>query len=351
MDWLKIIIDAALFAGAYFLICMITGREFSVKETAVKNLEDELKEKRIKLKSDGENLVLLDQQELFQIKEKLGSMKDRLQIQLENRKTQDTEVVRIYEQYTNLVSTHTAEENKRNKEINEINSNYAIIVQNTNKAFTIADNLSSSAKNAFDLSGDVQEEIKIVTAALQDIAEKSSALYDQSKKISKIIEIINEISAKTHILSINASIVSARAGKEGRTFDVVSREIRKLATETDKSLKQIEDEINKIQEIIKYLVKGINDANVQTMKERDMLTAVIGALQGVTLGVEVLRAVSNVVNTKTVQQKAMMETIFVNYQKILKDINTLSVTGKNPSEGGNLAAEIDYLKSIINSFQ
>jgi methyl-accepting chemotaxis protein len=154
----------------------------------------------------------------------------------------------------------------------------------------------------------------------------------EQSKISKIIEIINEISSKTHILSINASIVSARAGKDGKAFDVVSKEIRKLAIETEKSLKQIEDEINKIQEIIKYVVNGINDANAQTMKERDMLSAVIGALQGVTLGVEVLRAVSNVVNTKTIQQKELMESIFHDYQQILKNINSFSAIENNPVE-------------------
>ncbi len=53
-------------------------------------------------------------------------------------------------------------------------------------------------------------------------------LHKRIQDISQIVELIETISGETKILSINASIESARGGENSRGFGVVAAEIRKL---------------------------------------------------------------------------------------------------------------------------
>ncbi len=57
--------------------------------------------------------------------------------------------------------------------------------------------------------------------------------------IFKLTGDISDIAERVHILSINASIESARAGVKGNGFKVIANEIQKLAHETQKFLKDI----------------------------------------------------------------------------------------------------------------
>lgn len=61
------------------------------------------------------------------------------------------------------------------------------------------------------------------------VIDNISYLSQKAKSIEAFIDIINDISEQTTLLSLNASIEAARAGTAGRSFAVVAEEIRKLA--------------------------------------------------------------------------------------------------------------------------
>ena len=63
--------------------------------------------------------------------------------------------------------------------------------------------------------------------------EKSISLYDEMTKA------IDKIASNIHMISLNASIESARAGEHGRSFAVVAEAIRALAGETQEATSKI----------------------------------------------------------------------------------------------------------------
>jgi methyl-accepting chemotaxis protein len=109
--------------------------------------------------------------------------------------------------------SHSSESNtEMSQDLGNLKANAEFINENVVRAFEIADNLANTAKEAFELSENVQSGVKIVTDALGASLQNTEELFTQSKKITRILEIMSDISEKIHILSINASIVSARAG-------------------------------------------------------------------------------------------------------------------------------------------
>ena len=59
-------------------------------------------------------------------------------------------------------------------------------------------------------------------------------------RIGKIVESINQISRHTQLISLNAKVESARAGKAGEAFGVVSNEVSILAEHAAKAAEKID---------------------------------------------------------------------------------------------------------------
>ena len=99
---------------------------------------------------------------------------------------------------------------------------------------------------------------------VDQVSELGRAAVD----ISKVTEVITEISEQTNLLALNATIEAARAGEAGKGFAVVANEIKELAAQTAKATGDIRDKIDGIQSStdktvteIDTIMNVINDVN------------------------------------------------------------------------------------------
>jgi len=85
------------------------------------------------------------------------------------------------------------------------------------------------------------------------------------EEITNISDAIKAIASQTNLLSLNASIESARAGEAGRGFAVVAEEIRGLSDETNK-------EINKIGDLANRLLAAVNTLTNESVEGMTQLS-------------------------------------------------------------------------------
>ncbi len=117
--------------------------------------------------------------------------------------------------------------------ISSINS----LAKGTEKRNNIAQKLSETSKKG-------KEDMKASISNMQAISKAT-------EEISNMINIINDLSEQTNLLSMNAAIEAAHAGSSGGGFAVISKEIRALSINSSKNAKIISDSLQSITAQIK----------------------------------------------------------------------------------------------------
>ena len=146
----------------------------------------------------------------------------------------------------------------------------SIVAGATQKVMGVNDQMKTisqavdTAKRAVDSTGEAtkegDEKVSFAIAGVEGLAkgaEKASAavqkLYDGSKNIAEINEVITSIAGQTKLLALNAAIEAARAGEQGKGFAVVAEEVRKLAEESEAAAQEISGVIQKNSEEIEHV--------------------------------------------------------------------------------------------------
>jgi methyl-accepting chemotaxis protein len=117
------------------------------------------------------------------------------------------------------------------------------------------------AKNGTMNKGIAARVAEVETAAAN--ARSIAALFDELKKksasVAGITGSIQDVSDRTGILAINASIEAARAGNVGRGFRIIANEVRNLANQTGEFAKQIETNIGEFQETVETINRQMTE--------------------------------------------------------------------------------------------
>ncbi|MDO5653756.1 MAG: methyl-accepting chemotaxis protein, partial [Brachymonas sp.] len=158
--------------------------------------------------------------------------------------------------------------------------------------------------------GTVNDTVKGMESIRETIAEtekRIKRLGERSQEISGIVNLINTISERTHVLALNASMQAAVAGEAGRGFAVVAEEVQRLAESSRNATQQIatlvgniqletNETINTVNQTIGQVVQGSEQAQragEQMRRTQEITAQLVSQVQTIAQASEQQKIVSN----------------------------------------------------------
>ncbi|MBL0956292.1 MAG: HAMP domain-containing protein, partial [Leptospira sp.] len=170
------------------------------------------------------------------------------------------------------------------------------IVKITEEMTTIKSSIANIEKALLQLTELSDQSTSLANSgnrSIQNTDMTMTEIRSVTKEITGIIDLITEISERTNLLALNASIEAARAGDAGMGFAVVAEEISKLADKTQSSVKSIKKLIDK-----SHLV--VNEGSTHVMEAVSALSEIVGQSKRMN------NAVTHLKEEMTTQSKSLL---------------------------------------------
>ncbi len=174
-------------------------------------------------------------------------------------KSQSDNVILLAENERNVVELTVAELKSASDTMVKINK----LAKLSN---TAAEDASKSTKTAMSTVTNTVTSINKIRDTIRETEKRIKRLGERSQEINSAVNLINNISERTHILALNASMHAASAGEAGRGFAVVADEVQRLAESSREATSEIETLVNNIQLETTSTVNTMNELTSQVVE-------------------------------------------------------------------------------------
>ncbi len=256
-------IAGVLFVGLSFWNIMLITKPLS----KVINMIHELGERKFNVRTE-----LKGQDEISQIAETMdefaGTLSTMFTSFIDNARLIDESSDNVTNTATQMEKTTTSIADSANQEVNLLNMSRNLILDITSSVHETTRNILDLQK----IATEAEKETELVTESIAKVDNSMSMIQESGIQIEDIIGVITDISNRTNLLSLNASIEAAKAGDYGKGFAVVADEVGKLAEQSSTSMVEI-------QELIETSTHNIQEGTRVIQDTRKVLQTIIKMVQ------------------------------------------------------------------------
>lgn len=222
--------------------------------------------------------------------------------------------------------------------------------------------ISETTKKADGISEDLRKTTEKGVKAIFSAEEAISLIEESSIEVSKAVEKIKEISSKTNLLAMNASIEAAHAGEAGKGFAVVAAEVRELSNTSAANVKTVFENISEMGEKIKNGVTAMKEAKTAftsidsgVVQTADIVRQIAQSVEEQRIGTnETLSATQQVVESiaslkeLAVSQRQHTDNVFENTKNIVDSSNAITKSLSQTSDATmNLSAVLNDVNTCV----
>ena len=270
------------------------------------------------------------------------------------------------QEVANNAEAQTVAIDKNNQSLFEVSKGVDRIAESSLKVSELAYHTTKQAEVGEETVAKTVNQMNSIHDSVMESNEMIKSLYERSKDVSSILDVITGIADQTNLLALNAAIEAARAGEHGKGFAVVADEVRKLAEQSQTSAKEIYGIVQRIQQETKSSVEtmacvtddvqnGVRISNeaivtfrqiVQKMEEITPHMEEVSAIaQQMSAGVQEVTANSNEIGIIAQENAAASEEVAASTQEQAASMEEISASAKS------LTIMAEDLKDLISKFK
>lgn len=118
-----------------------------------------------------------------------------------------------------------------------------------------------------------------LSATSEEILRNSKQAAENSVSVTKVTNVIREVSEQTNLLGLNAMIEAARVGDLGSGFGVVASEVRKLSDHTKQAASDIETSLDSVQDSMKHMELEIGQITTATVDQAQLVSEFMQSIE------------------------------------------------------------------------
>ncbi len=197
---------------------------------------------------------------------------------------------------------------------------------------------TSNAKLVSENANETKREAEIGKEYMNQMLTSMEGVKASTDDIGHVIELIHNISSKTKLLSLNASIEAARAGDAGKGFAVVAEQVGNLASQSAAAVQQTVDLITANHEKVKESTETASKTAESFSFIQDSIDKTVA------------------LSSKIVDDSMDQETSFKNVSTIISNIslsgqNNAAFAMQGASSTSTLLEHSSRLRKLISTFR
>ena len=212
-----------------------------------------------------------------------------------------------------LSESNEAALEQTNAGVSEMSSGADTVASSATDSASFIAVTTNTSNDAIQTMRNVIDGMRNVSKIAKESEEKMRRLILSVDNVSSFVSVITGIADQTNLLALNAAIEAARAGEVGRGFAVVAEEVRKLAEESARAAKNVNDNIKELQAGAQDSIHATTEAGGVLLKILDSadqaLSELNGALNQINNANESIQNIAAVAEEQAASSKEIVQAI------------------------------------------